>query len=114
MKFEALLLLLLPCAPDPFTYCGGDASGFAPGVPAALADDDAPAGKGAADLTTGSTKKSDGENASGLLWCGGESPLWFERATDGAFLRTGRIHGGRVALAGASSRCVSRGMLVTR
>lgn len=107
-------MLLLPCATDPFTYCGDDASGFAPGVPAAVVDDVATVGKGAADFTTGSEKKSEGENASGLLWCEGESPLWVERATDGAFLRTGRIHGGRVALAGPSSRCVSRGMLVTR
>lgn len=61
----------------------------------------------------GSAKKSDGENASGLLWCEGESPLWFERAIEGAFLRTGRIQGGLVALGGPSWREVSKGILVT-
>lgn len=75
--------------------------------------DEVEGGPEANEFLTGSTKKSEGENASGLLCCEGESPLWVDRATDGAFLRTGRIQGGRVALAGPSWRDVSRGMLVT-
>lgn len=68
----------------------------------------------------GSAKNSDGENASGLLWWEGESPLRFERAIEAeraiedVFLRTGRIQGGLADLGGPSWRGVSKGMLVRR
>ena len=82
----------------PLTYCGGEgiALGEHPEVDEGV--------EGNTELG-GSTKKSEGEKASGLLWGGGESPplrLRFERASDEAFLRTGRIHAGREALAGSS------------
>jgi hypothetical protein len=66
-------------------------------------------------------RKSDGENASGLppLVVCGLSELWEERrAADAAtlFLRTGRIHGGRVfavVFVSGASRGASRGICVT-
>lgn len=60
----------------------------------------------------GSAKKSEGEKASGLPLCSEESAVL---ADEGAFLRTGRIHGGRFRSLSGSSRCaVSKGILVTR
>lgn len=78
----------------PFAYCAGEETGF---------EEEAEAVEGGPEenpfVALGSAKKSDGENASGLLWCEGESPLWFDRAIDGVFFRTGRIQGGRVTFA---------------
>lgn len=92
----------------PLVYCDsggallGGAGPDAAGVPVEKED----------TFLVGSVKKSDGEKPSGLLCCDGES-LRVDRAIDGAFLRTGRIHGGRVALAEPSRGRVSKGMLVT-
>lgn len=102
---------LLFC-PGTAAYCDDGEATELDGVGADVDDDGGPDEKVG---LIGSAKKSEGENPSGLLWCEGESPLWFDRAMEGAFLRTGRIHGGRVAFGGPSWwGVVSRGMLVTR
>lgn len=114
------LIMSMPMPPDVSMYAGDDG----PVPPGYGCDDstlrvDGPPGDGEAPVVYEgavfgvSAKNSEGEKPSGLLCCEGESPLVVDRAMDGAFLRTGRIHGGRVLPAGLPCRVGSKGICVT-